>query len=216
MARVLALATATMIGLVPVAEARTLNWSGHAWHVRASNGLAGPGPNVFSDSAKSVWVDPAGRLHMKVRREGRRWVSAEIFTQQPLGPGRYTWVTEVPAVLDANVTVGMFTYLDDEHEYDVELAKWGNPGDPNNAQYAVQPAGDPGNLMRFAVPPGAQTFSYDWRASALTFGNGWVYTGPNLWLGSAPVHINVWQFQGRAPASGREVEIVFRSFSWAP
>jgi hypothetical protein len=214
--RLATLTSALVLAAVPAADARTLNWSGQSWYVRNNTVLQGPGPNYFSDSTKSVWVDSQGYLHMKIRKEGRRWVSSEIFSQQPLGFGRYTWVTEVPANLDRNVTVGMFTYQDDAHEYDIELAKWGNASDPTNAQYAVQPAGNPGNLVRFTSPAGPQTFTYDWRASGITFGGTWNYAGADFWTGAAPVHINVWQFQGRPPAANRDVEIVIRSFSYQP
>src|SRR5690349_10718387 len=210
----LAIVLGIMLLVVPAAEARTLSWSGRDWYVRQSSGLEGPGPNVFDSSSRSVWVDSKGYLHMKVRKQGRSWLSSEVFTQQPLGLGTYTFVAEVPATLDPNVTVGMFTYQDDTHEYDVELAKWGNAADPANAQYAVQPAGHPGNLIRFTSPSGPQTFTYDWRASGITFGGTWNYAGPDFWTGAAPVHINVWQFQGRPPASGRDVEVVIRSFSY--
>jgi hypothetical protein len=188
-----------------------LSWSGRDWYVRQSSGLEGPGPNVFDSSSRSVWVDSKGYLHMKVRKQGRSWLSSEVFTQQPLGLGTYTFVAEVPPSLDPNVTVGMFTYQDDTHEYDVELAKWGNAADPANAQFAVQP----NDVYRFTSPSGAQTFRYVWNASSINFG-AWNYAGPSFWTGAAPVHINVWQFQGRPPASGRDVEVVIRSFNYQP
>lgn len=216
MARLAAVAVAALMLTASAAEARTLSWSGRSWYVRQSNGLEGPGPNVFDSSAKSVWVDARGYLHMKVRKQGRGWVSSEIFTQEALGLGKYTWVAEVPAALDPNVTVGLFTYLDDTHELDIELAKWGDAADPNNAQYAVQPAVDSAHLQRFALPPGAATLSYVWSPASLAFSGGptWSYANPLAF--SAPVHINVWQFRGLPPADGRDVEVVIRSFSYTP
>jgi len=68
------------------ASARTIQFSGHTWEVRASNGLAGPGPNIFSGATKSVWVDSTGALHLKIRKEKGKWLSAEVFSQQFLGP----------------------------------------------------------------------------------------------------------------------------------
>jgi hypothetical protein len=61
-----------------------------------------------------------------------------------------------------------------------------------------------------------QTFTYTWSASSITFGGTWDYAGPDFWTGSAPVHLNLWQFQGRPPAGGRDVEVVIRSFSYSP
>ena len=214
------LATLTLVltlALVAVADARTINWSGRSWAVRSTNAPSGPGPNVFSDSPDSVWVDSNGWLHMKVRRTSTGWVSSEIFTQASLGAGTYSYTVDAPGdALDPNVTVGMFTYRSDQREYDVELAKWGNAADPANAQYAIQPAAHPGNVFRFASPVGPTTFSYNWGRKSIAFSGGllWSYSGPDLWSGKAPVHINVWQFQGRAPAGGQDVEVVFRSFSY--
>ena len=92
------------------------------------------------------------------------------------------------------------------------------PIDPTNAQYAVQPAAHAGNLVRFASPTGPTTFAYSWGRKSIAFSGGplWSYSGPDFWAGKAPVHINVWQFQGRPPAGGQDVEIVFRSFSYQP
>jgi hypothetical protein len=213
------LATLTIVvalASVPAAEARTLTWSSQTWFVRNNTVLQGPGPKLLLGLHEAVWVDSSGYLHMTIRKQRGRRQSSEVFTRQRLGFGRYTWVAEVSASLDANATLGMFTYQDDSHEYDVELAKWGNASDPANAQYAVQPAGKPGNLIRFASPAGPQTFSYDWRSSSVTFGGGWNYAGTDFWTGSAPVHINFWQFQGRPPANRRDLEIVIRSFSYVP
>jgi hypothetical protein len=39
----------------------------------------------------------------------------------------------------------MYKYFDLTHEIDVELAKWGQPANPINAQYTVQPWRTPGN-----------------------------------------------------------------------
>ena len=59
---------------------RTIQWSGHEWLVRNSdNERGGPGPNYWSDSPQSVWVDSKDRLHLKIRYENGRWVCAEIF-----------------------------------------------------------------------------------------------------------------------------------------
>ena len=219
-ARALIVAAVAVLLAAAAADARTITWSGRSWAVRNTNAPSGPGPNIFSDSASSVWVDASGFLHMKVRYDATKgWVSSEVFTQASLGAGTYSFTVDAPGdALDPNVTVGMFTYRSDTREYDVELARWGNALDPTNAQYAVQPAAHAGNVFRFASPVGTTTFTYKWARSSIAFSGGplWSYSGPDLWSGKAPVHINVWQFLGRPPANGQEVEIVFRSFSYKP
>ena len=212
------------------ADARSIEWSGYTWWVRENLAATSmPGPNLWDGSAKSVWVDRKGDLHMKVRydKANRRWVSSEIGTNWWFGPGRYEWVVQSPGdQLDRNVTVGMYNYLDATHEIDIELARWGRTAaqDPTNAQYAVQPWDLPGNQVRFTAPAGVATYSFDWSATAIGFdgrigswASPWLYTGPTIstdW--SAPVRINVWQYKNLAPASGRDVEVVFRSFRYTP
>ena len=220
MARIAAACVTAVLLAVPVADARQITWSGRLWNVRSTSAPSGPGPNVFSDDQASVWVDPAtGFLHMKVRRTATGWVSSEIFSTQSYGSGKYSFTVDAPGdSLDPNVTVGMFTYRSDQREYDVELARWGNASDPTNAQYAVQPASHVGNLQRFTSAAGTTTFSYSWSRNGIAFSGGplWSYSGPDFWTGKAPVHINVWQFQGRPPTGGQDVELVFRSFSYSP
>lgn len=57
-------------GEAPVAEnttRRVINFAGRYWWVKNGTNL-GPGPNNFSDSEESVWVDDAGKLHLKIRQ----------------------------------------------------------------------------------------------------------------------------------------------------
>jgi hypothetical protein len=210
-----------------IADARDITWSGQTWTVRQSNGLEGPGPNTFSNSTKNVWVDSKNKLHMRVHKDTAtgRWSSAEIFTWQWWGPGKYTWVVESPgSKLDPNVTVGMYVYQDTSHEIDVELAKWGNATDPNLLQYTVHPWQNPGNSVRYPAPAGTQTYSFDWKDTSVAFSGAmtgwlqtWLYAGVDITGGwASPAHINLWQYEGRPPASGRDVEVVFRSFSYKP
>ena len=38
-------------------------------------------------------------------------------------------------------------------EMDVELSRWGDAANPNNAQYGIQPFYVPGNVYQFKVQP---------------------------------------------------------------
>src|SRR2546422_5049318 len=61
--------------------ARTIDFSGLPWIVRSSGGMPeGPGPNVFADSTANVWVDPQGRLHLRITHRAGGWQCAEVFT----------------------------------------------------------------------------------------------------------------------------------------
>jgi hypothetical protein len=215
------------LAIPAVADARAIQWSGYNWIVRNSNGLEGPGPNTFSDSTKNVWVDSKNKLHIRVHRDAYgRWTSSELFTEQWYGTGKYSWEIESPGgTLDRNVTMGMYVYQDATHEIDVELAKWGSTTDPTTGQYTVQPYDHVGNMLRFPAPSGVTKYSFDWRSTGVQFNgslltswtNSWLYTGVDVtsgWYSAA--HINLWQYEGRAPASGRDVEVVLRSFKYTP
>jgi hypothetical protein len=70
-----------------------------------------PGPNHFSDSHGSVWVDEQGALHLKIRKINGVWHSAEVILAESLGYGKYvTWTTSRVDLIDRNAVFGIFTY----------------------------------------------------------------------------------------------------------
>ena len=65
-------------------------FSGYVWAVKDhGKSFAGPGPNRFSDSSGSVWVDDDDRLHMKIRRIKGKWYASEVINLCTLGYGSY-------------------------------------------------------------------------------------------------------------------------------
>jgi hypothetical protein len=222
---------ALLVGVLaaPSAGARTIEWSGRTWRVRSATAASGPGPNYFSDGPSSVWVDAAGLLHLRVARSGGRWRCAEVFLDAPMGHGAYAFHVETDVSnLDRQAVLGLFTYRDDAHEIDVEFARWGDARDPTNAQYVVQPYAVAGNLQRWTLPPDTTNFTatFQWGVGGVAFEtttptgavvHRWTYAGASTPAPDAEVpHLNLWLYQGRAPASGRPVEVVIRSFSFVP
>jgi len=213
---------------------RVVRFAGYDWEVKTSGRRpVGPGPNFFTDDPESVWVDAAGRLHLRIRRAGNRWYAAEVICRASLGHGRYRFVLDSDVDAFApSVVLGLFTWSDDatdnHREIDVEMARWGNAGDPTNAQFVVQPYDGPDNLVRFAVPAGPTRHSFTWMPGAVAFGaaagpNGetpiasWVYTGPDVPReGDENPRINLWLFRGAAPADGQPVEVIVRDFVFQP
>ncbi len=53
---------------------KTIHWSGLEWYVKESNEPQGPGPNHFSSDQESVWVDENGFLHLRIRKQGEKWL----------------------------------------------------------------------------------------------------------------------------------------------
>src|SRR5882724_552067 len=130
----------------PSPNLRFINFSGYDWWVKSPAGLAGPGPNYFSDATNNVWVDTNGWLHLRVTHRTNAWQCAEIVSARTIGQGNYRF--EVNSAIDSlnqNVTLGLFTWSDDptftDREIDVEGGRWGNPADTDNAQFVVQPFG---------------------------------------------------------------------------
>jgi len=129
--------------LQPLAD-RIISFSGIDWLVRQEAGTSGPDDNYWSNSSSSVWVDNAGYLHMKLRKDPatNRWLCAEVISQQSFGYGSYVWKVEGRVdQLDKNVVFGLFNYKsgeDGRHEVDIEFARWGNNAWPN-FNYTVYP-----------------------------------------------------------------------------
>jgi hypothetical protein len=218
---------------------RTLSFSGYTWAVKASTEPVGPGPNHFSDSTKSVWVDKAGRLHLRIRREGGTWLSAEVVSILSFGHGTYRFYLERAVHrLPPLAVLGLFTWNNDDpaffhREIDIEFSRWGNAKDPTNAQYVVQPYDQPGNLLRFTEPGVARSnHSVSWLPDSVSFQSlrgsnptpqkpsdmiqEWTTTQGIPPAGDEHVRINLWLFHGLPTANKASVEIVFSRFEFTP
>ena len=216
-------------------EARTIEFAGQTWAVKAG-GPMGPGPNQWSDSSESVWVDEQGRLHLKIRKIDGVWHCAEVTSQVTATHGVYRFKIDSDThAFDRNTVVGLFTYNNDTEEIDVEMSRWGNPADPNVGQFVVQPYETPGNIERFSLETvGAQTtHEFNWQHDSIFFqsyvghadapGEGdlihrYHYTGgdiPPLAPG-ARVHLNFWLFRGNGPTDGMDTELIIRDFTFTP
>ncbi len=150
---------------------RALSFSGRTWRVKGP-GYYGPGPNLFSDSESSVWVDGDDRLHLTIRNVGGSWYSTEVALTETLGYGDYIFTT-VGRVddIDPAAVFGLFlwqygpcwdeSYLwwNPYNEFDIEFSRWGNPASSNNAQFVAQPWDWYGNVSRFDVSFGAEELS---------------------------------------------------------
>lgn len=228
------------------ADSRTIDFSGYTWIVRSSGGVKqGPGPNYFNDSSDSVWLDEDGHLHLKIRRFEETWYCAEVYTQQSFGYGMYVFrLASGFEMLDVNTIVGLFTYLDDFHEIDIEYSRWGYENEPNNGQFVVQPYYTAGNMERFKLESNGQSsmHAFYWYQDFIQFRamygtnvdlisndllkdsgacdklvSEWIYRGnDNPTPSTELVHINLWLRNGLAPTDSNEVEIVIEEFQFIP
>jgi hypothetical protein len=206
--------------VISPAAARDISFSGRSWTVTAGAMDDPAAPNRFSAGTRSVWVDDGGRLHLRLRRDGRTWYSAEIACTTPLGYGTYSFAVDTDiGALDPNVVVGLFTWSDanaySNREIDVEFSRWGDPA-ASNAQFAVQPYAVRGHLVRFNVPRGVKhsTYSFRWEPASVAFSGfaSALLHGAVPPAGNARVHINIWLAGARAPIDKREAELVVSQF----
>lgn len=216
-----------------MSSANTITFSGYDWSVRTSNGqLQGPGPNYFSDSHENVWLDEEGYLHLKLSQKDGTWYCSEVYSLSSFGYGTYKF-TLAPGFedLDENVVVGLFTYLDDTHEIDIEFARWGQKS-AQNGQFVVQPYSNIGNLHRFDFNEVAidSCHSFEWCEQYIYFWSAitpqdsstsgslvseWTYIGnDNPTPSNELVHINLWLMDGLAPNNSEEAEIIIKSFKF--
>ena len=110
-------------------------------------------------------------------------------------------------------------------EIDVEFARWGNAADPTNGQYVAQPYDGAGNLLWIVQPAGAvpSTHGFTWGGSSVVFSSSsaspgsWTYSGPGVpAAGGENARMNLWLFRGAAPLNGQTVEVIVKSFNFAP
>ncbi|NLE54814.1 MAG: hypothetical protein GX617_07750 [Lentisphaerae bacterium] len=220
---------------------RRIWFSGYEWSVKDSHGqTTGPGNNVFSDSTSNVWVDKQGRLHLKICRRNGVWSCAEVVSVRSFGHGTYQIFADTAAdALDARAVLGLFTWNDDapfaHREIDIELSRWGNAADSNNAQYVVQPWESPGHLTRYRVPPDVTnaTYSFSWRTNRIDFATyaghvipppsaggeiaAWSFAGTGLpQPGGENYRINLWLCNTSGTTDGEDEEVVISRFAFVP
>lgn len=210
---------------------RVIKFSGYDWIVRKTNTTKeGPGPNLFSDTEDNVWVDDKGRLHLKITHKGGLWYCSGISMRNSLSYGKYTFfVNSDITQLDENVVAGLFTYLTDVEEIDIEFSKW-SLGNNMNSQFAVQPSDKSGNKVRFDIPAnvGSTSHSFNWQKDKIEFESlsnltsspkvlhKWEYKGPNIPMDKEErLKINLWLFRGQMPKSLMEQEIVIDSVTFS-
>jgi|GEM_PF-6873181 hypothetical protein len=207
----------------------TLTFAGIEWNIRSGTG--GPGPNHWSNSTNSVWVDTVGRLHLKIRKAGDLWYCAEIYTKQSFGYGEYRfYVASNVENFDPNTVVGLFTYETDTREIDIEFSRWGYPSNVDG-WYTIQPPPyNSSNQKSFSLDltSNNSTHKFIWGSSSIFFQSyqghsdtlpslnslikQWNYTGSNNPpIGNERLHINYWLFSGNPPINQQEAELIIQA-----
>jgi len=221
----------------PPVYPREMDFGGERWRIKSSDTPMAPGPNYWSDSPESVWVDDEG-LHLTIAQKDGRWYSTEVFIRRPLGYGTYTFSIDTDITnYDPAIVAGFFTWdnrpAEANREIDIEFASWGMPGGAKG-HYVVQPNSGPERLDIFETnmegtfsthrivwtPETLKFFSYhgevdpDSPEARKNLMREWTFTGKPPTEGNARFRINLWLFQGKAPKTNGE-KLVVRSFSFS-
>jgi hypothetical protein len=229
---------------------RTVEFAGYTWGVKESPIAVGPGSNRFSDQTSDVFVDQQG-LHLTVNFHDGQWWATELVLLDHLGYGTYAFQTNSRLDdLDPNVIFGGFTwdpFGDDEsgaspnRELDFEDGRWGQPGDPANAQVVVQPHDHPENKDRYTLPDlsadASLTRFFDWQPDQIEFVAISGHQSPFDYVesdvihryayshrpdtghfipteGRESFHFNLWLYDASGPAQDLPVEVVITDFGF--
>ena len=219
-----------------LAHASTVVWKGYTWTIKSAIG-AGPGPNNWN--ANNVFVDANGYLHLLINYNASsgKWDCAEVSTTSSIGFGTYQWQIESQLdTLDPWVVLGLFPYLgpDGRNEIDVEYTRWGNASG-NEGWWTVYPSSGTTigqTSFNFALTGTYTTSRFTWSSSGVQYWlmggfqpvgttlnviNSWNYTptnpNRNIPQKAMPLHMNLWLYQGHAPANGQPVEVIIHDFT---
>ncbi|MGA2420883.1 MAG: hypothetical protein ABSG69_12425 [Candidatus Acidiferrum sp.] len=191
-----------------IAPVKVLRFSGYDWNVRTIAGDRGGTNNLYD--ADNAWTDASGALHLRIKKRDGKWSCAELVGSRSLGYGTYIAVVRDISHLQPAAVLSMNTFDDfggEQHyrEIDVEMSRWGDAANKNNAQYGIQPFYVPGNVAAFAEPPGTLTHSMHWESGLAKFKT---VRGDSM-NASAPV-VSEHVFTAGVPTPGQEkLEFLF-------
>ncbi len=160
------------VGTPTLAPTKPLKFSGYDWDVRTIASDRGGTNNLYDPD--NAWTDSSGALHLQIKRKSGRWSCAEVVLNRSLGYGTYVVTVRDTSHLEPAAVFSVNTFDDwggDQHyrEMDVEISRWGDASNKNNAQYGIQPFYVPGNVSQFKSPPGTLTHSMRWESGRVRF-----------------------------------------------
>jgi hypothetical protein len=163
-----------------------------------------------------------------------------VVSLKSFGYGSYRVYLDTPAKeIDLNAILGLFTWSDSpeytHREIDVEISKWSDADDSDNAQFVVQPWTTPGNRRRFELSDDEPntTHCFEWSEKRIKFASyqnhfkegssankkadSWSYSGSDVpRAGDENFRINLWLNNGMAPSDGEGMEVVISRFEFVP
>lgn len=147
-----------------------VNFSGFQWRVRKVSSDRGGTRNSYDPN--NVYVDQAGALHLQIVNRDNQWTCSEVNLTRSLGYGTYSFTVEDTSHFEPAVVFGIFTwdYSSNEGnhgEFDINISRWADPQN-KNAEFVVQPAFVPLNMLRFVAPAGKLMHTLAWESGRVT------------------------------------------------
>ena len=227
-------AVATISGSPPQSEvSKTLQFSGYEWRIRNAPSSRG-GRNNYNYSASNAWTDASGALHLRIRKDGNDWTSAEVALTRSLGYGTYSFTVRDTSHLEPAAVFSIFTWdyagaTQNNREMDLEISRFGDRT-IKNAQYVVQPFYVAENTSRLDLPAGELTHSFDWEPGRVTFKTfrgadessktrpiaEHAFTSGVPEHGAESVRMNLYVFRTAREALHNEAEVVVEKFEYLP
>ncbi|AKB19294.1 hypothetical protein MSWHS_2431 [Methanosarcina sp. WWM596] len=198
-----------------------INWKGQDWYLMG--GRSDPGDNYWNKTG--AWIDNQNKLHLTVVKDKGIWKCTTLMSQDTYLYGTFTWKVASPVyTFDKNSVVGLFTYLSDSQELDIETTKWGKT-EGNQLWYSVQPAKTEGNTQGYQVPlsiTGTDTiYRIEWKPTYVRFTsmkeNGEIIANLNYTNVSGipqqpeKVMMNLWLLA--PPSDGKNIELIISDFT---
>ena len=208
-------------------QPKLLHFSGYDWTVRTADSNRAGTRNSFDPA--NAWTDEHGALHLRIARRNDKWTCAEVKLTRSLGYGTYRFVVHDTSQLEPSAVLTLLTWdgiggEPNRRELDVEISRWGYV-ENENAHYVVQPYFIPANMVRFRVPGGVLTHSFEWEPGRVTFST---VAGPPARViqqhtfssgvpgaGGDAVRMNLFRFKGQVPLKN-EMEVVIEKFEFLP
>lgn len=223
-------------------EGQWLDWKGFTWQVKRKDLPAGPGPNYFGMNFRNVWISKSGDLVLSIEKVDSFWSCAEVFSLDIFGNGLFLFEVDGSARdLHPQAVLGMFTFNEGVefhyNESDIEISRWGQPGD-ENAQFAHYSQAENPEVYRFelsktsklhtfilAKRKGEVSFYYFDRKHRLEMPDVSEARAfqrySNLTHGSGPfrIHMNLWLFMGQDPieiSNRKRLSVRIKNFMYRP
>ena len=202
-------------------------WKNMDWYTRRE-GQAPPAANYWKP--ENAYIDASGALHLKITKGADgTWYCAEWGSNEMFGYGDIVFTVQSPLLLDKNVVLSGYKYLDDQNELDIEVTRWGDVSAIGNAGFTVQPAPyiDTENHLRFDVSENMvntvhtihhylSDISFEISKQDGTTLKSWQAT-PDLYPEEKAYFVfNLWLVDAQPPSDGKPVEIIISDFKFIP